>query len=291
MLLLRSVRYAAMAALAGCAASPAPKTADPVAAPARFLLTFDDGPYGQIRSNPTASILDTLASNPVQPGIKAAFFIQTRSSDGGATALGQELIRREHEEGHLLALHDGSGWGHRSHRNLSDEELEVSLTNGVADLRRFAGRAATLLRPPYWAYDDRTLAAYERHRLAVLLTDISANDGKDWGYKASPRRRMHLASEIAHVRRRIAAGWIKPVDGVIPVVVTFHDTNTYTAEHMAEYLGMLVELAREAGLPLSSPAFYDTRGSLEAAAHARASGLLPEERLEMVPWWWRWMLW
>jgi len=93
------------------------------------------------------------------------------------------------------------------------------------------------------------------------------------------------------VRRRIAAGWIKPVDGVIPVVVTFHDTNTYTAEHMAEYLGMLVELAREAGLPLSSPAFYDTRGSLEAAAHARASGLLPEERLEMVPWWWRWMLW
>lgn len=258
-------------------------------APVRFLLTFDDGPYGQARDNPTASILGTLAANPVQPGIKAVFFLQTRSGDGGATPLGRELIRREHEEGHLLALHDGSVWGHRSHRNLSDDELELTLSDGIADLTGFAGRAPTLLRPPYWAYDDRTLAAYERHKLAVLMTDITANDGKDWGFKGSPRRRIHFEREMKRVQERIAAGHLQPVDGVIPIVVTFHDTNTYTAEHMAEYLGMLVELAREAGLAVAPQAFYSAREPLEAAARTRANDAT--QRREMVPWWWRWMLW
>lgn len=288
---MRGRRYAAIAALCGWVAVPGAIPAEPAAVPApvRFLLTFDDGPYGQARDNPTVSILGTLADNPVQPGIKAVFFLQTRSGDGGATPLGRELIGREHEEGHLLALHDGSSWGHRSHRNLSDAELETTLTDGVADLTAHAGRAPTLLRPPYWAYDERTLAAYDRHKLAVLMTDITANDGKDWGFKASPRRRIHFELEMARVRERIAAGHIQPVDGVIPVVVTFHDTNTYTAHHMAEYLGLLVELAREAGLPLAAPAFYVTRNDLEAAAHVRASDV--SQRREMVPWWWRWMLW
>jgi len=255
----------------------------------RFLLTFDDGPYGQERNNPTASILDTLAVNPVQPGIKAIFFVQTRSSDGGATPLGRALIRREHEEGHLLALHDGSQWGHRNHRGLSDGQLELSITQGMADLAPVAGRAPRLLRPPYWAYDERTLAAYARHGLSALLTDISANDGKDWGFKASLRRRIHLAAEMANVRERVAAGELATVEGVIPIIVSFHDTNTYTAGHMAEYLEMLVVLAREAGLPLAPQPFYDVRDKLETAALVRANDTL--QRREMVPWWWRWMLW
>ena len=255
----------------------------------RFLITFDDGPYGQERNNPTASILDTLANNPVQPGIKAIFFLQTRSSDGGATPIGRALMRREHEEGHLLALHDGSTWGHRNHRGLSDSQLELSISQGVTDLKPVAGRPPKLLRPPYWAYDERTLAAYARHGLAALLTDISANDGKDWGFKASPRRRVHLAAEMANVRDRIDSGELAAVGGVIPVVVAFHDTNTYTASHMAEYLDMLVVLARETGLALAPRPFYDVRDDLETAALTRARD--PIHRREMVPWWWRWMLW
>ena len=145
----------------------------------RFLLTFDDGPYGQKRNNPTENILNTLAENPVQSNIKAIFFVQTRSSDGGATLLGRALLKREQNEGHLVALHDGSSWGHRSHRSLTDEALDASLADGIADLRQFVGEAPRLLRPPYWAYDPHTLAAYARHGLNALLTDISANDGKD----------------------------------------------------------------------------------------------------------------
>ncbi|MEP7154787.1 MAG: polysaccharide deacetylase family protein [Betaproteobacteria bacterium] len=257
--------------------------------PVRFLLTFDDGPYGQERDNPTESILDTLAMNEIQQGMKAIFFLQTRSSDGGATERGRALMRREQAEGHLLALHDGSAWGHRSHRNLSDQSLEKSVADGVADLVPFAGREVNLLRPPYWAYDARTLAVYQRHGLNVLLTDISANDGKDWGFKGSPRRYAHMASEVANVQARLSCGELPVVDGVIPVVVAFHDTNTYTAEHMQEYFRMLLDAAREAGMPVDVVPFFSDRASLERAALARAMD--SARRDEMVPWWWRIIHW
>lgn len=269
--------------------APAPATLNAALPPVRFMLTFDDGPSGGETNNPTEIILDALADNPTQKGIKAIFFLQTRSSDGGLTARGRALILREQAVGHVLALHDGSPWGHRSHRNLNDRELEQSLRDGVADLNPVRGRAVTLVRPPYWAFDARTLAAYARYDLAVVLTDISANDGKDWGFKASPRRFIHMASEMRKVRARIERGEIGVVDGVIPIIVTFHDTNTYTAAHMQEYVQMIVDKARAAGLTPAAQPFYAEPLGLERAALIRASDL--KGRAAMVPWWWRWIQW
>src|SRR5713101_3589079 len=71
----------------------------------RFLLTFDDGPSASDHANPTLSILEDLAHNSVQSGIKAVFFVQTRAADGGGTALGRKIMQREHNEGHLLGFH------------------------------------------------------------------------------------------------------------------------------------------------------------------------------------------
>ena len=257
--------------------------------PVRFLLTFDDGPYGQERDNPTERILDSLAANSIQNGIKAIFFVQTRSSDGGATERGRALMRREHAEGHMLALHDGSTWGHRSHRNVGDEALEKSLANGVADLVPITGRRVNLLRPPYWAYDRRTVAAYQRHGLSLLMTDISANDGKDWGFKASPRRRSHMASEMENVRKRLIRDELPVVDGVIPVVVAFHDTNTFTAHHMNEYFEILIDAANASGLVVDTEPFYMRFAELERAALIRAHDVA--HRADMVPWWWRVIHW
>ncbi|CAG4883461.1 Polysaccharide deacetylase [Georgfuchsia toluolica] len=258
-------------------------------APVRFILTFDDGPDGREKDNPTASILATLAENPTQKDIKAIFFVQTRSSEGGATACGQALLGREHAQGHVLALHDGSTLGHPNHCKLSDAVLEQSLNDGLADLMTIAGRPTTLLRPPYWAYNERTLATYARHGLAVLLTDISANDGKVWGYHGSPRRRSHMASEMAHVKERMQRSEIPGADGATPIVVTFHDTNDYTAEHMQEYLHMLVDEARRAGLTLAARPFYDDGATLERAALIRAHDVA--HRADMVPAQWRWLYW
>ncbi len=110
----------ALCILASQASADAARMEPSGAAPVRFALTFDDGPTTRDKGNPTEIILDALAENPVQRGIKGIFFVQTRNSGGGATERGRALIRREHAQGHLVALHDGSTSGHRSHRNLDD---------------------------------------------------------------------------------------------------------------------------------------------------------------------------
>lgn len=271
------------------AGSGAEEAVAPPLPPVRFVLSFDDGPSGEPDDNPTETILDALADNPTQQNIKAIFFVQTRIEGGGASDKGRALLAREQREGHVLALHSGTELGHRSHRGLDDAALAQSLRDGGADLAAVTGRAASLVRPPYWAYDERTLTAYAQHGLEMLLTDITANDGKTWGFKASPRRYIHMAGEMRKLLAKLRNGEFPLVEGVAPVVVTFHDTNSYTAEHMREYIAMLVDEARAQGLALAPRPFYDEASALERAALMRARDVA--HRTDMTPWWWRWLQW
>ena len=265
--------FAMAVGLLGCIASPiemTPQTEQRLRAqaPIRFLLTFDDGPSASSLWNPTVTVLESLASNPLQPDIKAVFFVQTRASRAGGSELGRQIMRREHAEGHILGFHTATP-GHSNHRLLDPQELETSLSNGNADIAAITGAPPTLLRPPFWNYDQRTFAAYQQHGLHLLLTDLSANDGKIWGFNASPRRRAHFLRSMSEVRERIALGELPVVDGVIPVVVTFHDLNRYSARHAREYLQILVDSADAAGVKLAQKPFYDDTAELQRAAMAR----------------------
>ncbi len=280
-LLARCGVLALSVVLSSCQSPPARDSAPAAAVPhpARFVLTFDDGPSLQQPYNPTTAILDQLASNSVQLGIKAVFFVQTRSPTAGGTPRGQELLRRTRDEGHVIALHSGSARGHKNHRWLSPVELDQSLNDGAADIRALTGHDPTLVRPPYWQYDARTQSVYQAHGLAMLLTDISARDGKIWGWHISLRRRSHFHSKLAEVRRAIQEDRLPVVDGVVPVVVTFHDTNDFTASHMQEYLEILVEESRRVGLPLAPEPFYNAAASVERVARLRAEiGIYAAER-------------
>lgn len=259
--------------LAGCIAAPIEMTAQTetrlkAQAPVRFLLTFDDGPSASSFWNPSATVLDSLKDNPLQANIKAVFFVQTRAPRAGNSDIGRSIMRREHAEGHILGFHTATHW-HTNHRSLDPQELEESLTNGTADIAAITGAQPTLLRPPFWNYDKRTFAAYQQHGLHVLLTDLSANDGKIWGFNASPRRRANLLRQLSVVREEIALGKFPTVDGVIPVVVTFHDLNRYTARHTREYLQILLDSAATTGVRLADKPFYDDHVALEKAALAR----------------------
>ncbi len=272
-MLRRVCAVAAAFALCAACTQPAPKPADlgpPVTTPVRFLLTFDDGPSTWEPYNPTRAVLDQLQHNAVQPEVKAIFFVQTRDPRAGGGAAGQVLLRRIHGEGHVLALHSGSARGHVSHTRLSDTELDQSLRDGIADIEAVTGDPPTLVRPPFWRFDERTLVAYHARGLLMLLTDINARDGKIYGWTISLRRRSHFAAGLAQVRRAIQEGRLQTIDGVVPVIVTFHDTNTFTANHMQEYLEILVDKAHVVGLPLAGLPFYNDADEIQRLAGLRA---------------------
>lgn len=277
--------------LAGCIAAPIEMTAQTetrlkAQAPVRFLLTFDDGPSASSFWNPSATVLDSLKVNSVQPDIKAVFFVQTRAPRAGNSDIGRGIMRREHAEGHILGFHTATHW-HTNHRSLDPQELEQSLSNGTADIAAITGAAPILLRPPFWNYDKRTFAAYQQHGLHVLLTDLSANDGKIWGFNASPRRRANMLRQLSEVRERIALGEFPTVDGVIPVVVTFHDLNRYTARHTREYLQILLDSAAATGVKLADKPFYDDHAALLKAALART--VEQSSQPVQLPGMWNWI--
>ena len=255
-------------------------------APIRFLLTFDDGPSASGYANPSRSVIADLANNPILPGIKAVFFVQTQASRAGGSARGRKTMEREHAGGHILGFHTATPW-HSNHRSLDPEDLERTLSLGTSDIASITGAAPTLVRPPFWNYDKRTFAAYQRHGLHILLTDLSANDGKIWGFNGSPRRRANLLRQLSQVRELIARGELPTVDGVIPVVVTFHDINRYTARHLQEYLQILMDSARATGVRTADQAFYTDREALQRAAMARTVADVNE--VVHLPGVWNWV--
>ncbi|WP_235697796.1 polysaccharide deacetylase family protein [Cupriavidus metallidurans] len=246
-------------------------------APVRFLLTFDDGPdSGPDGSTPV--ILRQLANNPIAPGIKAVFFVQTAHRRRGGSPEGQAQMRDTCAAGHLLAVHSGLPEGHVPHTRLTPEKLADSLRSGEADIVAQCGHVAPVVRPPDWAHNDATEAVYHQLGLDMLMADANARDGKIYGWHISLRRRSHMVSELERVGRAMATHRLEPVDGVVPVIVAFHDTNDFTASHMTDYLQILVDAARENGLPLADPPFYTDTGAAEQAAVARAkAGLYARE--------------
>lgn len=289
---LKILMTGAMAvSLLGCIAAPiemTPQTEQRLRAqpPIRFLLTFDDGPSASSFWNPTETVLDSLAVNPLQTDIKAVFFVQTRASRAGGSDIGRAVMHRERDAGHILAFHTATP-SHTNHCSLDAQQLQQALTDGSADIAAISGAPPTLVRPPFWSYDKRTFAAYQQHGLHVLLTDLSANDGKIWGFNASPRRRSHMLRSMSEVRERIARGELPMVDGVIPVVVTFHDLNRYTARHTREYLQILLDSAQATGVRTADRPFYDDTAALQRAAMART--LRDSSQPVELPGMWNWI--
>ncbi len=278
----RSAAAAAAAlALSGCALGPVtPVEPGPAArlAPVRFLLTFDDGPdSGPDGSTPL--ILRQLADNPVAPGIKAIFFVQTAHPRRGGAPAGQAQMRDTCAQGQLMAVHSGVVEGHVPHTKLASDVLAASLRRGQGDIAVQCGHVTKVVRPPDWGYDTRTEAVYRQVGLDMLMADANARDGKIYGWHISLRRRPHMRHELERVGQAMVAGRLPSVDGVTPVIVAFHDTNDFTASHMTEYLRILVDTARDNGLPLADPPFYtDTEAAGRATMVRAGAGVYARER-------------
>lgn len=255
------------------AVEPAPS----LALTCRFLLTFDDGPSTDRYFNTTLEILAQLESNDVQPDIKALFFVQTRNQTGGGTSLGQAIMRHQHTVGHVLGLHSGTARGHIRHTKMLTEELTQSLRDGQDDLRAITGQNTAFIRPTFWGYNDQTRYLYAAHDLKMLLTDVNNRDGIILHSIFGLRERVR--SELLRIRRAIERDELPQRHGSIPLIITLHDLNPVTALRMTEYLHILVEEAKVAGLPLADKPFYDNATDIIAVASLRA---IPPKRMPVT---------
>ena len=124
----------------------------------KVAITFDDGPHYAY----TKVLLDGLKERAVV----ATFFVT-----GEHAALHPDLVKRMHDEGHLVGNHTYSHMQLR-HDNREEYKEELILTNEV--LKEIIGEEIIFVRPPYGSWDKRF--EEELNMIPVLWTV----DPLDW---------------------------------------------------------------------------------------------------------------
>ena len=124
----------------------------------RVALTFDDGPHYAY----TKVLLNGLKERKVV----ATFFVT-----GEHASLHPDLVKRMHDEGHLVGNHTYSHMQLR-HDNREEYKEELILTNEV--LKEIIGEEIVFVRPPYGSWDKKF--EEELNMIPVLWTV----DPLDW---------------------------------------------------------------------------------------------------------------
>ena len=102
---------------------------------------------------------------------------------------------------------------------------------------------------------------------------------RTFGRMVKDNRQGYAIVSVMATLATVSVTLMMVVQGVVPVIVTFHDTNDFTASHMEDYLRILVEESQRVGLRLAAPAFYDDGVQAERMAVLRAQlGVYAGER-------------
>lgn len=248
------------------------------AAPAKILLTFDDGPH---REN-TLLVLDELNRR----NAKAVFFVLTGPEilfrnmpfrmvfPKGETQNGLETLVDEATQGHLLACHWGGTYlaQSRYHPKRMREPAYDATGDGVIDKVSASGNALEsdliqcqqrlnealnivqetqvdewiqtpgdfqFIRPPIWKYKTQDQDA--RTVYAALGMQMVLTD-----FKLGDGGMRFLGIPMS---KRMARNTAKAIlNGQSEIVLTLHDSNTRTAKNLARTLDKLEDALLRSGL-------------------------------------------
>jgi peptidoglycan/xylan/chitin deacetylase (PgdA/CDA1 family) len=215
-----------------------------------FSLTFDDGPHAAglgNGGNRTEKVLDTLQNK----GAKGGFFIQTHALSGegrpfrGNTAVGQQLIRRMHTEGHAIGIHTGGTRDHESHpsaqvagRLQSELETAKSFIRDTTAVDGENGVEPTLVRPPFGRSNPDVRQTYQNVGLSNLLWDI---DGDPQGEMSQTALKTQVATGI---HRLAANNWQVSTPSAPKIVVLYHDIRRNTSTHIGSVIDHIEQVTR-----------------------------------------------
>lgn len=169
-------------------------------------LTFDDGP-----SRNTGALLDLLATY----GIKASFFLLGKNVNTY-----NAMTKRIAEEGHEIGNHS---WSHPNLRQLPSEQVKEELGN-TDSLLRSLGITPLYMRPPYGAFDSRTIDVANELGVDVVLWSLDSHDWKS------------LPADYAKLRS--TRGTVYD-EGALRGIFLFHDTHKSTVEDLPRIIANL----------------------------------------------------
>lgn len=169
-------------------------------------LTFDDGP-----SPYTPHLLDMLAEYE----IPATFFVL-----GSQVAQHPRMVERIRDMGHEIGNHS---WSHANLKSLGAERQREEIGQTDALLKRH-GITPLYMRPPYGAYDERTIKIAEEMGISVILWSL---DSYDW---------KHLPGDYAKLRS--TRGTVYD-EGALRGIFLFHDIHRNTVEDLPRIIANL----------------------------------------------------
>lgn len=125
-------------------------------------LTFDDGPSPYT----TPHLLDQLE----EYGVKATFFLL-----GANVSRYPHIVERIKNSGHEIGNHS---WSHPNLKLLNSERQKEEILH-TDEILRSLGVTALYMRPPYGAFDERTVRIAEELGISLILWSL---DSHDWKY-------------------------------------------------------------------------------------------------------------
>lgn len=138
----------------------------------QVALTFDDGPD----PNYTPKLLDLLN----QYNIKATFFVL-----GSKAERNPDLIRRIHQEGHQIGIHN---YTHKSNWLMTPRKVRKDHVDRSADIvERITGVRPTYYRPPWGILNLGDFLL--RRQYSIVLWSLMA---RDWNAKAAKQKLKKL---------------------------------------------------------------------------------------------------
>ncbi len=126
--------------------------------PGKVALTFDDGPDPYY----TEKLLDGLKER----GVKASFFVT-----GIHAEQNPEIIRRMHQEGHLIGNHT---YSHIQLKKSNWEKYKEELVKTSEIIQNITGEEVQFVRPTYGTWDKKL------EKELTMLPVMWTVDPKDW---------------------------------------------------------------------------------------------------------------
>jgi peptidoglycan-N-acetylglucosamine deacetylase len=134
--------------------------------PARFALSFDDGP-----SPCSEQLLELLKG----AGVKATFFMV-----GSELRREPEIGARVRDAGHEIGVHS---MRHLDHAQVDREAAVADVVDGAAEIEQTLGVPVRLFRAPYGHFVPGTLAEAERQGWTCVQWSAW---GEDWNANETP---------------------------------------------------------------------------------------------------------